>query len=71
MDNLDERRDVCPICRQPIEPDDDVIREGERDVHVACQQEENEIAGCDKLLNRSKRLPIVTKTQKQEVRHGH
>ena len=62
MDILDERRDVCPICRLPIEADDDVIREGERDVHVACQQEENEIAACDKLLKRSKRLKVLTKT---------
>ena len=32
----EERKDICPVCLQPIEPEDDVIEEGERDVHASC-----------------------------------
>jgi len=63
----EERKDICPICLQPVEPDDDAIQEGDRDVHVRCNQIENEIIGFNNPLKRSKDLQILTKSQKQEV----
>jgi hypothetical protein len=40
MNVPEERKDICPVCLQPIEPEDEVIQIGERDVHIACRQEE-------------------------------
>jgi len=40
MEIPEERKDICPVCLKPIEPEDDVIQVGERDVHAACHQEE-------------------------------
>ena len=61
MDVPEERKDICPVCLQPIEPDDEVVQEGERDVHVLCHQEENEIISGDNPLNHRKHLQSLIK----------
>jgi len=45
MATLEERKDICPVCLQRIEPHDDVIEVGERDVHAPCYEEETVAAG--------------------------
>lgn len=57
---LEERQDICPVCLQPIEPEDEVIQAGERDVHVPCYQEEM-VASATTILSKPKPLPTPAK----------
>ena len=41
MNISDKNEEICPICLQRIEPDDDVIEEGEKAVHLRCHTEPN------------------------------
>ncbi len=42
MEQLEEPGEICPICMEPIEPQDAVVRVMEQAVHTDCYREQNE-----------------------------
>ncbi len=58
-----ESIDICPICLQPIETDDEVVQAGERDLHAACYQEET-VSSAETILSKPKPKPIPAPPKK-------
>jgi hypothetical protein len=42
MEQLEEPGEICPICMEPIEPQDTVVRVMEQAVHTDCYREQTE-----------------------------
>lgn len=42
MEQFEEAEDICPICMEPIEPEDEVTRIMEQPVHTSCYREQSE-----------------------------